>query len=333
MEYIFAENQSSIYYTENLEEPIGTQFDSASSKRDRLLDTKDCAVDLRKSGVSSSYISEPPTRRNNSLLNSVTARYRYDETDGFEDKSICILERDLLSNGVIIDPSLVYEDKPYIVMSVLNDIPYGKKIGQEINNTVTTINTSMTSVSKRKEDSLMINRCQEELLQSELQIRGLKNLKYQVSDFVKKLNGQPNVQDQRISQNGKIKSPNSDRSRPNEAFEIVEKQKTTLKPPNTDRPIHNKATEAIDKRRVSLQKTDKSSPSQVQSEPKIEGLFRKKIPHSNFKVEDELMYNQKKKELTRMNEKLLEEDSNSDIQPEPVQEPLIQSILSYIMIN
>lgn len=189
MEYIFAENQSSIYYTENLDNESCSQFGSESIKKCQSTNKmKECIVENDKSqkGLLASNKSEQQSRT--SSTKNFRTNEKMNEIDNFEERSLCLLEKDSLLNGVIIDPVRVHEEKPFIVVSVLNDISGRKKGDHEMSSHVNTTTTSLASASKQGEDSLIMMKCQEELKQSEMQVNGLRNLKNQVSDFMSSLN-------------------------------------------------------------------------------------------------------------------------------------------------
>ena len=206
-DYIFADNNSSIYYTENLEErSSNAQFDSRrSSKIDPSMESKEYLSSHRKS-VASSYVSEP--RSSIMYENSTAKRYKTEEIEVAEDRSIFIPDKEASLNGVVADSDLFYEGKPFIVMSVRNDIYKKDKNSKQLLShsyqSPHTANTSyFTSVSRRREDSFIVNQCQEEIRKAEAQILGLQGFKVEVSDFVDSLGNQDLKQAQKIIQNKK----------------------------------------------------------------------------------------------------------------------------------
>lgn len=178
-DYIFADNNSSIYYTENFDERSNAQYDSRSSKI-----SKEDMTSHRKS-VSSSYVSEPRSL----YENSTAKKYKTEENEMPEDRSIFVPDKEMLLNGVVADPDLFYEGKPFIVMSVQNDIYKTNKNSQELSHNLSPY-TSFASVSRRKDDSFFTNQCQEEIKKAEAQIVGLRGFKVEVSDFISSLDSQ-----------------------------------------------------------------------------------------------------------------------------------------------
>jgi len=282
-EYIFADNNSSIYYTENLEEPRSHSGFDSGIKIDPLGEVKDFVTPISKSVVSS-YASEPRSLENSSRVNSTIEKYKTGDIDMSDDKSILLSEKDLLSNGVIIDEVLLHEGKPFIVMSVKNDIPHQKR--NEMSNTTYTDNTSWTSVSKRRGDSLIFSQCQEEIKKSNIQIIGMRGLKNEVSDFVNSIS-----QHLHSSEEHK-ETENMEKITLNETFELKENKKTLVK----------------------------------ENEKQFNDLFRKKMYTSIGNTEEDEEYKRKKEELALLNKRILEETADLEQSSEPSQyQPLFKS--------
>jgi len=286
-DYIFADNNSSIYYTENFEERSNAQYDSRSSKIDPCTESKEYMTSHRKS-VSSSYVSEPRSL----YENSTAKKYKTEENEIAEDRSIFVSDKETILNGVIADPDLFYEGKPFIVMSVQNDIYKTNKNSQELSHNFSpyTANTSFASVSRRKEDSFFTNQCQEEIKKAEAQILGLRGFKTEVSDFISSLETQ-NISQRKNAPPQLTKQPPSTRFR-EETLKSYEEEDQ-----NTD--------------------TD---------------LFKRKSHMSIGKAQQQdQIYQQKRQELEEMNQKLLDAGSELEKildfpdQEDQHQNPLVKS--------
>jgi len=293
-DYIFAENNSSIYYTENLDEPRSASGFDSGTKVDPATEVKEFATETSKS-VTSSYVSEPRSLGNSSRINTTAGKYKTGDIDVSIDKSILLSEKDLLSNGVIIDEVLLHEGKPFIVMSVKNDIPSQRR--NEMNNTTYTDNTSWTSVSKRRGDSLILSQCQEEIKKADIQILGMRGLKNEVSDFVSS-----------ISQH------------------LPAEEQNTLKEENINEEEKYKEHFKFSGNNNGIVSRNKETKNPLEDDNRPNDLFRKKIYSSIGNTEEDDDYQKKKEELAILNRRILEETADLEENMEGSQyQPLFKS--------
>jgi len=135
------------------------------------------------------YKKSPSMSRQNTSTNQDTdAASRFDDDTSYDERSNCSYHEGdhHQQSGIVSDINVIFEGKPFVVVSRPNDI-HDRRMERDIT-TTTLSDWSTVSASKRKDVSSILKKYEEEAQKARMQISGLRDFQNEVSDLVKNLN-------------------------------------------------------------------------------------------------------------------------------------------------